>query len=497
MASNSKLIAETQLGGHSDQTGAFDMPVGTTAQRPSSPSSGFTRMNTDTNTMEMYNGSAWVTVGGTDMKVYAVSPTTVTTAGTTVTITGEGFENGATVHFVSAATGTSTVAASVSFVSANKLTVTTPALAVEGEPWSIKVTNPDGISAAIESILDAGGSPVWSTAAGQVGSDTIQNGSFSATVAATDPDGQTVTYSESGTDVLTGSGSGKLGFTLNSSSGAITGTMPSLSSDTTFNFTLGASDGTNLTTRAFNIVGSAGTPTVNYIYGGLITCRYQATGHASAASGYAGQTVQFGITNADQTSGYVNSGATNYNATTRTQDSTGYNGTHTGASSQGSSEIFTQQGNEDGRYYFRCGGSGSTGVGISVGWYFGRIYIPSDHDRMRVEFYAHNYSSNQSSTGGDIEFRFKSSVSRYAYGFNGTDVTGNASPASGSLARLGGGSSYGGKTTGTRQFDANIDASVINGSNHQFAIYASGGQYSNSSAGLYRVATYNSAVGLA
>ena len=116
---------------------------------------------------------------------------------------------------------------------------------------------------------------------------------------------------------------------------------------------------------------------------------------------------------------------------------------------------------------------------------------------MRVEFYAHNYSSNQSSTGGDIEFRFNTAISRYAYGFRGTDNTGNASPASGGLARLGGASSYSGKATGTRQFDANIDASVINGSNHQFCMYASGGQYSNSAGALYRLASYNSAVGLA
>ena len=173
------------------------------------------------------------------IRVYAVSPQSVTGAsGTSLTITGEGFVSGCTVHFVSAATGTQTTAGSVTFTSATSLTVTTPTLTVADEPWSIKVTNPNGQAAAIESILDAGGSPTWSTAAGQVGSDTVQGGSFSSTVAATDPDGQTVTYSESGTDVLTGSGSGKLGFTLNSSSGAITGTMPSLSSDTTFNFTL-------------------------------------------------------------------------------------------------------------------------------------------------------------------------------------------------------------------------------------------------------------------
>ena len=52
MSSNSKLIAETQLGGHSDQTGALDIPAGTTAQRPSSPSSGYIRMNT---TLNMYS----------------------------------------------------------------------------------------------------------------------------------------------------------------------------------------------------------------------------------------------------------------------------------------------------------------------------------------------------------------------------------------------------------------------------------------------------------
>jgi len=496
MSSNSKLIAETQLGGHSDQTGALDIPAGTTAQRPSSPSSGYIRMNTTLNKMEMYNGSDWVGVGGSELRLYAVTPTTAAVANTSLSLTGEGFVNGATVHFVSAATGASTVAASVSFVSANKLTVTTPTLAVDGEPWSIKVTNPDGTIAAMESILDAGGTPTWSTAAGQVGATTMQTAAFSSSVSASDPDGTAIVYSESGTDVLTGSGSGKLGFTLNSSTGAIAGTMPSLSSDTTFNFTLGASDGTNLTTRNFNIVGQAATATVNYIYGGVVSCVYNGTGHGSAASAYAGQTVPYGIVNGDQTNGYHNHGSANYSNTDRAAYTSGYSGTHDGAHTQGSGEIFTTQGNQDGRYYFRCGGSASTGVGISVGWYWGRMYIPADHDRMRIEFYAHSYASNNQSGGGDINFDLKSSVSRYAFAFNGTDNTANASPAGGS-ARMGSAGSYGGKATGTRQFDANISASVINAGNHQLAAYASGGQYSNSYAELYRVSTYNSAVGLA
>lgn len=45
-------------------TGYFDLPAGTTAQRPASPSSGNMRYNTSTNGFEGYNGSAWGSIGG-------------------------------------------------------------------------------------------------------------------------------------------------------------------------------------------------------------------------------------------------------------------------------------------------------------------------------------------------------------------------------------------------------------------------------------------------
>ena len=475
MSSNSKLIAETQLGGHSDQTGALDIPAGTTAQRPSSPSAGYIRMNTTLNKMEMYNGSAWVGVGGSELRLYAVTPTTAIAANTSLSITGEGFVSGATVHFVSAATGASTVAASVSFVSSSKLTVTTPALAVAGEPWSIKVTNPDGTIAAMESILDAGGTPTWSTAAGQVGSDTIQTDSFSATVAATDPDGQSVTYSESGTTVLTGSGSNELGFTLNSSTGAISGTMPSLSSDTTFNFTLGASDGVNTTTRAFNIVGKSGTAQVNYLYGGRIT-----TDHAVHGT--------YGI-NGGIANGHYSHGSANYSATTKTAGTSGYPGAQTGAGNPVG--IHTVDGYEDGYHYFRCGGTGSTGVGISVGWYTGRIYMPADHDRIRFEIHADSFASNQQSTAGDIVVGIKSgSISASAYGFGGTNFfTRTESQYSDGQAH----------TLGDRVHEETVTASqvtTINANPHYFVFYAQGGQHCDSKGYVYRIVSFNSAVGL-
>jgi len=44
-------------------TGYFALPVGTTAQRPSSPSIGYTRFNTTTTVVEVYNGTSWVAIG--------------------------------------------------------------------------------------------------------------------------------------------------------------------------------------------------------------------------------------------------------------------------------------------------------------------------------------------------------------------------------------------------------------------------------------------------
>jgi hypothetical protein len=43
-------------------TGYFDLPAGTTAQRPASPNSGMARYNTDINAVEVYSGTSWQSV---------------------------------------------------------------------------------------------------------------------------------------------------------------------------------------------------------------------------------------------------------------------------------------------------------------------------------------------------------------------------------------------------------------------------------------------------
>ena len=49
---------------NADSTGATQLPVGTTAQRPASPVVGQLRMNTTTVKAEYYNGSAWKATDG-------------------------------------------------------------------------------------------------------------------------------------------------------------------------------------------------------------------------------------------------------------------------------------------------------------------------------------------------------------------------------------------------------------------------------------------------
>ena len=45
-------------------TGFLDLPVGTTAERPGSPTSGMVRFNTSLVTFEGYDGTAWGAIGG-------------------------------------------------------------------------------------------------------------------------------------------------------------------------------------------------------------------------------------------------------------------------------------------------------------------------------------------------------------------------------------------------------------------------------------------------
>lgn len=227
-------------------TTGVKLPSGTTAQRGSVQ--GQIRFNTTTGLAEYYDGTQFKSIDAPPA-VTSISPTTETDANANIVITGTNFSSGATVKFIGA-DNTEYNSPSVTINSTTQITATTPgtALTVANEPYDIKVTNTSGLSGTLADALDAGASPTWTTSAGSIGS--VDEGtSMNLSIAASDPDGQTVSYSET-TSVLSGNS-----LTLNSSTGAITGTAPAVSSgtSTTLSFTARASDGVNTSDRAFTI----------------------------------------------------------------------------------------------------------------------------------------------------------------------------------------------------------------------------------------------------
>jgi hypothetical protein len=192
------------------------------------------------------NGSSVV---GLNFPTYtSISPSTITNAQTSITITGPNFVNGAVVDAINT-TGGITQADSVTFNSSTSLTAAFT-LTTDGT-YYIRIENPDGLAVrSTNADLTVSDAPTWSTAAGSLGS-VAQGGSISFTVTATSD--SAVTYS-----IV--SGALPTGGSLNSSNGQITGTESgSDTSETVYNFTIRATDAEAQTAdRAFSITVTVG-----------------------------------------------------------------------------------------------------------------------------------------------------------------------------------------------------------------------------------------------
>jgi hypothetical protein len=220
---------------------------GGTSSRPSTPTTGTLYYNTDDDKLQIYD-AGWTNVYQAPAVILSgISPSTAATTGTSITISGSYIQTGATVKFIGS-DNTERSAATVSVTSGEELVATTPSLPVAYEPYDVKVVNPDGQNAILSDVLDAGGTPTWSTSSGTIATITEQ-ASLNTSVSASDPDGTSIVYSSSNLPAW---------ISLNSSTGALTGTAPDISSDTTYNFNITASDGVNTSSRSFAVV-------VNYI----------------------------------------------------------------------------------------------------------------------------------------------------------------------------------------------------------------------------------------
>jgi len=194
-------------------------------------------------------------------QISSVSPTNVLTGdGTgnaTFTITGTSFDATATAKLIT--TGGSEVNFdSVTRDSATQITgvIAVSSLSNANEPYDVKVINGNGLTNTLADQININASPVFTTASGSLGSQTIATaGSFS--VNATDPESAgNVTF-----ELQSGSLPPGYSITNTAAEGGtaiISGTDSTTSSTTTFNFVLRAVDAaSNTTSRAFSITSRA------------------------------------------------------------------------------------------------------------------------------------------------------------------------------------------------------------------------------------------------
>tara|TARA_A100001515_G_scaffold143674_1_gene145419 strand:- start:626 stop:1360 length:735 start_codon:yes stop_codon:yes gene_type:complete len=196
------------------------------------------------------NGSAVnlggsVTVGETKPTISSINPTVIENTQTSVTIAGTNFVSVPTVEAIGS-TGAIVRADEVSFTSSTSI-VAKFTLPIDGT-YFVRVENNDGnavrSSSALLTVSDA---PAWTTAAGSLGSNAAGS-SVSYTVAATNA-----------TSFAIQSGSLPGGVSLNTSTGAITGTESGATSETTYSFTIRATDAQGQTAdRAFSITITVG-----------------------------------------------------------------------------------------------------------------------------------------------------------------------------------------------------------------------------------------------
>ena len=186
---------------------------------------------------------------GTQPTITSFTPTSIDDdAGGNITISGTNFESIPLVEIINTTTGSITTASAVTYTSAGSITATLPSGGGSGI-YKVRVQNPTGLAAQSTSTLTYSSNPVFSTSAGSLGS--INNGaSMSFTVAAS---------SDSAITFSVASGSLPGGASLNTSTGAITGTESGASSSTTYSFTIRATDAESQTSdRAFSITVNVG-----------------------------------------------------------------------------------------------------------------------------------------------------------------------------------------------------------------------------------------------
>ena len=249
---NTKFVT-TNTGTIVTGIGTFSGRVGvgtnTTAERNSlpAPKAGHIIMNATTNLLEYYNGSAWTPID-TPPTVTSVNNSNILetqiAAGFDLVITGSNFKSGATATFVGN-DGTEHISPTVTVNTTTQITARVHgSVSNANEPYDVKIGNPSGLSGTLEDAFNINAKPSWTTASGIITTIGGNATGIHTTIVATDPEGDTITYS----------GTVGGGLSLNSSTGAISGDPTDVTANTTLSFTATATSSGQATPRSFSVV---------------------------------------------------------------------------------------------------------------------------------------------------------------------------------------------------------------------------------------------------
>ena len=232
------------------------IPQGTSGQRAGSPALGTLRYNTDADKgfLEQYNAAGW---GALDAPPQTSSITPDTYDGnsnTGFTITGSNFKSTSTIQLI-LADGSTQTPATTTFNSSTSISFATSAdITIDKSPISVKVNNPSGLSSTLADGITAGTAPTFSSpAANTVLATLFGAGGTLATstttqIVAADAEDSTAPTLTMPADI---GDSSNLSIDAN---GYIIGTKPSPSSNTTYTFTVTATDSAgNTATRAYRL----------------------------------------------------------------------------------------------------------------------------------------------------------------------------------------------------------------------------------------------------
>ncbi len=228
---------------------ASGIPYGADAGRPANPVIGQPYFNGEERRLELYTASGWQNIVSETPSVVSVTSTPGAVGSTTLEITGTNFSSGA-IASVIGSNNVEVQATSTTVNSIVSVTATFSGLSYLNDPYDVKVTNTSNLYGLLPSALNINQNPAWQTPAGSLGEFTEQASITLSALSATDAE-TSITYTLASGSAL------PTGLSLNSSTGVISGTLPDIASDTTYTFTINASDGTAIVPRTFSLISRA------------------------------------------------------------------------------------------------------------------------------------------------------------------------------------------------------------------------------------------------